>query len=150
VSLPATGPGAVVERTRLSAYAWCERDGAVLLVRIGEGYPDAGSWSLPGGGLDFGEDPADGVLRELREETGLEGRIDDLVAILSIVLEPHETLSGHRVQLVGILYRVTPAGDELRDELVGSTDHAAWIPLADLDALPQVDLVRWARSQVAP
>jgi 8-oxo-dGTP diphosphatase len=134
-----------VERTRLAAYAWCESDDAVLLARIAPGFEDAGSWTLPGGGIDFGEDPAECVLRELREETGLEGRIDGLAGILSYVLEPSETVRGDRLHVVGILYRVMPLAGKLRDELDESTDHAEWIPFERLVDLPRVDLVEWAR-----
>lgn len=141
------GPDGVVQRQRLAAYAWCEDGDRVLLCRIAPGEADSGRWTLPGGGLEFGEDPADGVRRELEEETGLRGRIDGPVGIRSGVLEPHETTSGHRLQVIGILYRVTPTGGELRDETDNSTDRAAWIPLAELDTLPAVDLVRWARGQ---
>jgi ADP-ribose pyrophosphatase YjhB (NUDIX family) len=142
----ATGRDGVVERTRLAAYAWCESNDTVLLCRIAEGYPDPGCWSLPGGGLEFGEDPADGVLRELEEETGLDGRLVGLAAIRSEVLEPEQTVTGHRVHNIAILYRVTPTGGELRDEPEGSTDHAEWIPLDRLGAIQVVDLVAWARA----
>ncbi len=46
------GPDGVVQRVRLAAYAWCEADNVVLLVRIAPGYPGEGRWALPGGGLD--------------------------------------------------------------------------------------------------
>ncbi len=141
------GDGAV-QRVRLGAYAWCEQDGRVLLSRIIPTGPGAGMWTPPGGGLDFAEDPADGVVREVLEETGLSIRLGELVAVRSAVLEPAETVSGHRVQTVGILYRGTVTGGELRDEHDGSTDTAAWIPLEDLDALPAVDLLTWARLVV--
>jgi 8-oxo-dGTP diphosphatase len=134
-----------VNRTRLAAYAWCESAAGVLLARIAPGFADAGWWTLPGGGLDFGEDPPDCVLRELREETGLDGRIDELAGVVSYVLEPSETIRGDRLHIVGILYRVTPVAGELRDEPDGTTDHAEWIPFAVLDDVPLVDLVRWAR-----
>ena len=143
-----TGPDGVVQRTRLAAYAWCEDGDRVLLVRIAPGEPGSGQWILPGGGLDFGEDPADGVLRELGEETGLTGRIDDLVDIRSGVFEPGQTRSGHRVHAIGILYRVTVTGGELRDEVEESSDRAAWIPVGELDALPATDLLRWARGRM--
>ena len=42
-----------------------------------------GSWTLPGGGLDFGEDPEAGALRELGEETGLEGEVRGLLGVHS-------------------------------------------------------------------
>lgn len=141
------GPDGVEQYQRLAAYAWCEDGDRVLLCRIAPGEPDSGRWTLPGGGLDFGEDPPVGVLRELGEETGLAGRIDGLAAVLSRVYEPHQTASGRRVHLVGFLYRVTPTGGELRDEPDGSTDRAAWIPFGELDTLPSVDLLGWARAQ---
>jgi 8-oxo-dGTP diphosphatase len=148
VTFLTTGPDGVVERVRLAAYAWCEAGDAVLICRVRAGFPLAGSWSLPGGGLDFGEDPAEGVLRELAEETGLEGRVDDLVGIRSAVHDPAETTSGHRIQFVGILYRVTVTGGELRDEPDGSTDQAAWVARDRLRTLPLMPLAVWARDSV--
>ena len=134
-----------MNRTRLAAYAWCASADSVLLARIAPGFADTGWWTLPGGGLDFGEQPVVCVLRELREETGLEGRIDELAGILSYVLEPTETVLGDRLHVVAMLYRATPIGGELRDEPDGTTDHAEWIPFDRLDDLPVVDLVAWAR-----
>jgi ADP-ribose pyrophosphatase YjhB (NUDIX family) len=140
------GPDGVVQRVRLAAYAWVERDERVLLVRIASTDPGAGHWTLPGGGLDFGEDPADGVLRELREETGLTGTVGALLAVRSVVLDPATTKSGDRIQAVGLLYRVEADAGDLVMEVDGSTDLAAWVPFAELDALPVVPLGRWART----
>ena len=109
--------------------------------------PEPGAWTLPGGGLEFGEDPADGVLRELAEETGLEAELGALVGVRSEVLEPDETSSGHRIHVVGVVYRATVTGGTLRDEVGGSTDRAAWIPADQLDTIPTVDLVAWARER---
>jgi ADP-ribose pyrophosphatase YjhB (NUDIX family) len=141
-----TGADGVIQRVRLAAYGWCEVDGAVLLCRISAEGPGVGLWTLPGGGLDFGEAPEDGLRRELVEETGLSGTVGELLGVRSAVLEPVETISGHRVQAVGILYRVAIADGELRNETRGSTDLAQWIALAELDALPVTGLVPWARD----
>jgi len=142
------GPDGVIQRHRFAAYAWCEDGGRVLVVRIAPGEAGSGQWILPGGGLEFGEDPAAGVLRELAEETGLEGRVEELAGVLSRVHEPAHTRSGHRVHMVGVLFRVSITGGELRDERDESTDMAAWVPVAELDALPSTDLLRWAREQM--
>jgi 8-oxo-dGTP diphosphatase len=146
VSTTAVGPDGAVERVRVAAYAWAERDESLLLVRIAPAELGAGRWTLPGGGLAFGEDPATGAIRELREETGLEGEAGELLGVRSAILEPHMVKSGHRIHTVGILYRVTITGGELRHEVEESTDLAAWISFADLDALPSVPLLAWARA----
>jgi ADP-ribose pyrophosphatase YjhB (NUDIX family) len=137
-----------VERVRVAGYAWAEREDSVVLVRIAPHEMGAGLWTLPGGGLDFGEDPAVGVLRELREETGLDGRVDALLGVRSAMLQPDQTKSGHRIQNLGILYRVAVTGGELRNEVDESTDLAAWVPFAEIDELPAVPLLAWARSLV--
>jgi ADP-ribose pyrophosphatase YjhB (NUDIX family) len=142
-----TVPEGIVQRTRLAAYAWCEADGSVLLCRLADDTPEPGAWTLPGGGLEFGEDPADGVLRELAEETGLEATLGPIVGVRSDVLEPDETSSGHRIHVVGIVFRATVTGGTLRDEVGGSTDRAAWIAVGELATIPHVELVTWARER---
>ena len=57
--------------TRLAAYAVIVQDGHILLCRVAPGNLGAGLWTLPGGGLEFGESPEVGVVREVEEETGL-------------------------------------------------------------------------------
>ncbi len=51
-------------------------EGRILLVH--QHYGDR-NWALPGGGLEAGEDPMDGVVREFLEETGFEVGLDHLI-----------------------------------------------------------------------
>ncbi|OGY35181.1 MAG: hypothetical protein A3E36_00705 [Candidatus Andersenbacteria bacterium RIFCSPHIGHO2_12_FULL_45_11b] len=53
-------------RTSVKALVLGE-DGTFLLAKA-----ESGKWDLPGGGLDWGEEPQDGIVREIREEMGLE------------------------------------------------------------------------------
>jgi ADP-ribose pyrophosphatase YjhB (NUDIX family) len=61
----------VYASSKPTASALCIDNGRVLLARRAAA-PFQGFWDVPGGFLEEGEDPLDGVCRELKEETGLE------------------------------------------------------------------------------
>jgi 8-oxo-dGTP diphosphatase len=129
--------------TRIAAYALVVEEGRILLCRIAPGYwSGVGQWTLPGGGLDFGETPRDGALRELTEETGLVGEIVDIADVLSWSgrwRHPRDNVDEayHGIQVV---YLARIVGGELRDELDGSTDQAGWFAHDEARALPLVEL----------
>lgn len=131
--------------TRVAAYALATGEaGRVLLVRVAPGYPSAGQWTLPGGGLKFGEDPAAGALRELTEETGLSGEIESIAFIDSRTWPARPESDLGEWHAVRVVYRVRITGGELRDELDESTDAAAWFTREDAQQIPTVDLVQVA------
>src|SRR5699024_9001146 len=57
--------------------------GRILLSRIAEGFPGAGTWHLPGGGVDPGEDARTALRREVLEETGQHGAVGELITVTS-------------------------------------------------------------------
>lgn len=131
----------IERRTRVAAYAVClDPAGRILLCRISFPPRAVGLWTLPGGGLDFGEDPAEGVMRELAEETGLEGRIAALEGVSSRSFELDEAEGSGEVHTVRILYRVEVTGGELRDEMEGTTDRCAWFTPQEARGLRLGDL----------
>ena len=67
-----------------------ERDGALLLVRRAPHLLEGDTWGLPGGFLDRDETLAEGVLRELHEETGWTGRVVGLLRVNSNPIRRHE------------------------------------------------------------
>lgn len=56
----------------VSACALIDRDGRVLLAQRPEGKSMAGLWEFPGGKVTDGETPEEALVRELREELGVE------------------------------------------------------------------------------
>ena len=130
-----------VRETRVAAYAVCTDGDRLLLCRVGPGNLGTGLWTLPGGGVDFGEHPDDAVLRELTEETGLNGRLVGLADVYSRLFRPDELPLPRWLHSVGVIYRVAVVGGELRDEPEGSTDRAAWLGPDERRTLPMGDLV---------
>lgn len=132
---------------RLGAYGLIRREESVLLVRIsGKGF-HTGWWTLPGGGVQHGEPPRTAVIREMREECGVDGTVGELVAVHD------EHFSGtapsgryedfHSVALVFETAVAEDAEPRLAEE-DGTTDAVAWVPVADIEsgAVPVLDLVR--------
>ena len=56
------------------------RDGKILLVKRGR-EPGKGKWAPPSGFMEGGETPEEACLRELKEETGMEGVIKELIGV---------------------------------------------------------------------
>jgi 8-oxo-dGTP diphosphatase len=64
--------------------------------------PSRGLWDLPGGFLEPGEHPEVGLIRELREETGLEGVVGPLLGVAErIEATTHHVILDYAVTLVG-------------------------------------------------
>ena len=137
---------------RVAAYNVCLDDrGRLLLCRLSDITERPGAWTLPGGGIDFGEHPEAGALRELHEETGLIGRIVELLAVDSLRRTLHAKegdragfASGTEVDYhsVRVIYRTEIISGHLRDETDESTDMAAWFTHEDALSLPLVEVGR--------
>ncbi len=126
------------QRLRISAYALIHDDERILLCRISKELPEwEGVWTLPGGGLEFGESPDASVIREVEEETGLLIKLEGIAGIDNLVVHrDHEDFQGIR-----IIYNATVTGGELRHETSGTTDRCEWHRFDQLSELKMVELV---------
>jgi len=142
---PRGGAGAP-RRVRVGIYGLARRDDRVLLVRASEHDRYPGTWSLPGGGIDHGEDLDAAVRREFREETGLDVERGELLGV-STRRDPPQPDRGipDDVYAVQLVYAVTVPDDiePAVTEVDGSVDAARWVALADLADLPLGQLATW-------
>jgi 8-oxo-dGTP diphosphatase len=127
--------------TRLAAYGVIRRDGRVLLCRVAPGNLGEGRWTLPGGGLQFGEAPAAAAVREVEEETGLRVELGRVIGVDSTRWDRAGDGSPIDTHALHIVYTAEVVGGSLRHEVGGSTDRAEWVPLADLADRPHIGLV---------
>jgi 8-oxo-dGTP diphosphatase len=124
---------------RVAAYNVCvDADDRLLLCRLSDITEAPGSWTLPGGGIDFGEHPEAAAIRELREETGLIGRVAELLAVDSIHRPARAGENGNDYHSIRIIYRTVIEGGSLAHETDESTDRAAWCTRAELVTMPLV------------
>ncbi|MEJ7756143.1 MAG: NUDIX hydrolase [Nocardioidaceae bacterium] len=142
------------QRLKVAAYAVCVREQRILLARY---VPPDGTeryWTLPGGKVEHAEDPYDAVGREVAEETGYESVVERLLGVDSRTRKVDWGIpGGAELQSVGVFYRVRVTGGDLRHEVGGSTDLAAWIPVADVAGLVRsviIDIAMGLESAMPP
>jgi ADP-ribose pyrophosphatase YjhB (NUDIX family) len=147
---------ALPRRQRVAAYAVIVRDERILLSRLAPWITPNEQWTLPGGGLDHGEDPRDAVVREIREETGLDAVVGEQARVYSAhqarVRRDGRRSDYHALRIVYDAWVPLDAPEPQVVEVDGSTVDSAWHPLADVleGTVPTVPLVLQALADWAP
>ena len=113
------------------------RDDRVLLIQRGKP-PRAGEWSLPGGKQELGETVAEAGRREVREETGLEVAVSDVVAVVDLIDRDEAGAVRFHYTLIDLL------AEWLAGEATAGDDAAA-IAWARLDELAAYTL--WSETE---
>jgi len=111
--------------------------GEILMIRR----TDNGRWALPGGGHDLGESISDTVVREVKEETGIDVRV---IGLFGLYTDPRHVMAyadGEVRQQFSIAFHAEPIGGELTPS--SESSEVAWVDpgrLADLDIHPTMRL----------
>lgn len=118
------------EQCRLAVKACLVKDGQLLLIqRRPNDVHKPGTWDIPGGRLDWGEDPYKGLKRETREEVALE--ID-----IQLPVDVHHFIRDDGQCITMLIFLCTPQSTQVRL----SEEHTAheWVPLtAPSDQFPE-------------
>jgi 8-oxo-dGTP diphosphatase len=125
----------------VGAIVW--KEDRVLLIRRGRP-PRQGQWSIPGGRQEAGETVRQAVIREIREEAGIEIDILDIAAVVDLIDREDGELRHH--------YTVIDMLAEWRSgEAVAGDDalEVAWLRESDLAALDLPDLQRQVIAEAA-
>jgi 8-oxo-dGTP diphosphatase len=115
--------------------------GEILLHRRS----DNGLWSLPGGSIDPGEEPADTVVREVWEETGVEVVPERIVSVTGGLDHLAEYPNGDRIAIVSVAFLCRPVGGMLHINDDESLEVRYFAP----DALPDLEPRHLLRIQAA-
>lgn len=114
---PVVGVGAVIVR-----------NGKILLEKR-KNEPGRGKWSIPGGLVELGEDLEQTVIREVREETGLQVTRPELIDVVSNVISDEDGKIKYHFVIIDYFLRLeggtpTPASD---------ADELRWVRLEDAE-----------------
>jgi 8-oxo-dGTP diphosphatase len=120
------------EHAEVAVGAVVQRGNELLLVQRGHG-PGAGDWSLPGGRVRFGEDLREAVVRETREETGIQVAVDHFLGWVERIdgdPDPYHFVILDFACVPLDAHQTPVAGDDATD--------ARWVAVDDLTGLQLV------------
>jgi ADP-ribose pyrophosphatase YjhB (NUDIX family) len=136
--------GVVLRPAAATAGAEGDAVAEVLLVRRA----DNGRWTVPAGILEPGEEPADGISREVLEETGVRAHVTRLVGVQTT--HPTTYPNGDHAQYLDVIMALEPGSDSGEARVNDDENlEVAWRSVEDLGDVPplHVRAVRWAVSQ---
>ena len=142
-----------IEWQRVAAYVVAvDAQQRILLTQFElPGHPRSGAWTLPGGGMEWGEQAHETALRELGEETGLCGTIGPLLGTQSEWFDENTAVSGQRGHALRLIFEARNCVGDLKTDFSDddTTTAAAWINLKDVPQLDRVGVVDFGISLIS-
>lgn len=119
---------------KLAVHAWFQKDNKFLVIRRSpqdDFMP--GFWDTPGGCLDFSEDPIKALVRESKEEVGLDINVGKLLYCHNKVYNPRHWFA--------LIYQCEIIGDEKIILDLNEHSEYRWVTLEELKDLPKIDFL---------
>lgn len=123
----------------------------VLLTQFEKsGHPKSGAWTLPGGGMEWGEQAHETALRELEEETGLSADIGPLLGAQSEWFDESASELGQRGLALRLIFEARNCAGELKTDFRydNTTVRAAWFAVEEVQQLNRVEVVDFGLSLI--
>lgn len=111
-----------------------EHDGKFLLVQEGKQKPDSGKWNQPAGWIDIGENAIQAVVREIKEETGLEFNPTGIIGIYSLYRHNNKKRVSSKPHVLKLIFRGNVTGGNLIlfSEEISSVE---WFTLTEIESM---------------
>ena len=129
----------------IGVYGILVEDNHILLIKKSRG-PHTGKWDLPGGTIEFGEEPYETLKRELLEETGIaeiEGTIRSAKSYT--IIYPYKDNQLEEMHHIGIIYNVKVLNKSYDLKINGDEQDslgARWISLEEIHNIEVTPFVR--------
>jgi ADP-ribose pyrophosphatase YjhB (NUDIX family) len=115
-------------------------EGRFLLVRQAQGHSLEGQWTIPWGFVDPGETPEAAVLREIKEEAGIQAEIEGLLGIQNLP-DPWDGW-------LAIIFQCKPIAGKPSSDGGKETDQAGYFSLKDLSNLKVETWCEWLAKRI--
>lgn len=121
---------------QIGVKAIIEKDNKILLIKRSSKYEELeNAWDIPGGRLDFGEEPEDGLRREIFEETGL------VLDQIKQILDATTVFKNEEKQIVRITYLCSVKETDQTEKISDEHTSLEWIPKEKLKTLVMKDTI---------
>jgi ADP-ribose pyrophosphatase YjhB (NUDIX family) len=115
-------------RPIVGAGALIIKDGKLLLIKRGA-KPGQGKWSIPGGLVELGERVQDAIVREVKEECGLDIEVERLVDVFDSITRDEKGRVQYQFVVVNFLAKIKGGNLKNADDVL----EARWVPIDEVE-----------------